>query len=78
VGANYAESCRPKSEADFVNKIGTAMQELEETRFWLELIPEAGLLPAKRLAPLHDELDQLMAIFATMVKKTRLRSGKKP
>ena len=74
VGANYAESCRPKSPADFINKIGTVMQELEETRFWLELLPDAKLCSATRLVPLNDEVDQLMAIFSTMIEKTKRRN----
>lgn len=71
VGANYAESCRSKSSADFVSKVETSMQELEETRYWLELLVEGELITANKLTALQDELDQLMAIFTTMVKKTK-------
>jgi four helix bundle protein len=71
VGANYAESCHSKSSADFISKIETSMQELEETRYWLELLVESELLLAKKLSALQDELDQLMAIFSTMVKKSK-------
>src|SRR6266702_1640549 len=41
VGAHYREGCRAKSDADFINKIEGALQELEETAYWLELIGEA-------------------------------------
>src|SRR5688572_12082034 len=37
VGAHYREACRAKSRADFVNKIETALQELDETTYWLDL-----------------------------------------
>jgi len=45
VGAQYREAQRAKSNADFISKVEGALQELEETRYWLELLAEAGLLP---------------------------------
>jgi four helix bundle protein len=71
VGANYAESCRARSPADFISKVETAMQELEETRYWFELLVESGIVAEKKLVKLMDELDQLMAIFLTMIKKSK-------
>jgi four helix bundle protein len=54
-----------------VNKIEGAMQELEETSYWLELIEEARILPARRLSPLKTEIHEITAIFVTMVKKAK-------
>ncbi len=51
VGAHYREAQRAKSDADFINKIEGALQELDESQYWLELICEAGLLPEERLTP---------------------------
>jgi four helix bundle protein len=71
VGAHYRESVRAKSDADFINKIEGALQELEETAYWLELIGDAGILPAAGLQPLYEESNQLIAIFVTMVRKVK-------
>ena len=38
VGAHYREACRAKSNADFISKIEGALQELDESSYWLELI----------------------------------------
>lgn len=73
VGAQYREAQRAKSDADFISKIEGASQELEETRYWLELLAEAGLIPSARLAPLHDEATQLLAIFVTIARRTKRR-----
>jgi len=73
VGAQYREAQRAKSFPDFVSKIEGASQELEETRYWLELLGEAGILPKRRLAPLHDEATQLLAIFITIARRTKRR-----
>ena len=41
VGAHNREACRAKSNADFVSEIEGALQELDETAYWLELIGKA-------------------------------------
>lgn len=49
VGAQYHEAQHAKSDADFVSKIEGATQECEETRYWLDLIQESGIIPVERL-----------------------------
>ena len=79
-GAQYREACRAKSNADFINKIEGALQELDETQYWLELIAETNLVKAERLAALKKETEELIAMFVTMVKgvkeKTRMLKKK--
>src|SRR2546423_9607145 len=58
VGAQYREACRAKSNADFISKVEGALQELDETTYWLELIGEADILPASRMQPLDSEADE--------------------
>ena len=76
VGAHYHEGCRAKSDADFINKIEGALQELEETIYWLELVSEAGFFTEERLKPLHDEAEELIAMFVTMVKNVKAKGRK--
>jgi len=71
VGAHYAESCRARSKADFINKIFGAMQELEETICWLRVIETCELMTPTRLSALRAEMTELTAIFVTMVKNSR-------
>src|ERR1051325_6748917 len=52
VGAHYREAYRAKSNADFISKMEGALQELDETGFWLELLEGSGVFSARRLAPL--------------------------
>ncbi len=69
------EAQHAKSNADFVSKIEGGLQELEETVYWLELINEASIFPEERLRPLHQEAEELMAMFVTMVKNVKNKSG---
>jgi four helix bundle protein len=36
VGAHYREATQAKSDADFISKIEGALQELEESEYWLD------------------------------------------
>lgn len=71
VGANYREAYRARSKAEFVAKIGDCLKEIEETGYWFELLVDSGMLPAPKLAALHDEANQLTAIFVTILKSSR-------
>jgi four helix bundle protein len=64
VGANYRAACRGRSKAEFVAKLGTVEEEADESAYWMELILEAGLLEATRVAALLREADELTAIMA--------------
>jgi four helix bundle protein len=77
VGAHYREACRGKSDADFISKIEGALQELDETAYWLELIGESEILPMKRLAALTAEAEELTAILVTIVTKVKRKEPKR-
>jgi four helix bundle protein len=63
VAANYRATCRARSKAEFIAKIGVVLEEADESVLWLELISEANLLPAKRVDPLLVEANELVAIM---------------
>lgn len=71
VGANYREAYRGRSRAEFISKCGDSLRELEETAYWLELLVEASLVRAERLAVLRKETDELTAIFVTILKRSK-------
>lgn len=71
VGAHYREAQRAKSNADFINKIEGALQELEETQYWLELLQGCSLINENESASIRQECDELIAILVTMVKTTK-------
>ncbi len=63
VGANYRAACRARSRAEFASKLGTVAEEADESLYWLELIRDGNFVPAKKLASLISEADELTAIF---------------
>jgi four helix bundle protein len=66
-GPNYAEACAAESKKDFIHKLGIALKELRETRFWLRLIARSELLPLPRLNELIEECEQLTNILARSI-----------
>ena len=49
VAANYRAVCRARSKAEFISKLGTVVEEADETVFWLELLTETGIVRLERL-----------------------------
>ncbi|SRR5712692_2035711 len=71
VGAHYREATRARSPAEFISKIEGALQELEETVYWLELLVEANVVSESRLCELLREAEELIAIFVTSAKTAK-------
>jgi four helix bundle protein len=71
VSANYRATCRAKSKKDFIAKLGTVIEEADESSFWLEYLAATELLPWHSVKKLHSESVQLVAIFTTSQKTAR-------
>ena len=63
VGANYRAACRARSRAEFAAKLGIAVEEADESLYWLELIREGKLVSEAKLMLLLKEADELTAIL---------------
>ena len=71
VGANYREAYRGRSKAEFIAKCGDSLRELEETAYWLELLVDSKIVQADALGILKQECDELIAIFVTILKRSK-------
>jgi len=74
VGANYRSSVRAKSRADFISKMGTVEEEGDESLYWMELLIEAGKVPARRLTALMREGGEIVAIVVASIRTARSRA----
>ncbi len=73
VGAHYREACRAKSDADIVSKMEGAIQELDESDYWLELLQRHRLLTQDTVEKIQRETNELIAIFVSIVTKIKNR-----
>ncbi|MEM9186526.1 MAG: four helix bundle protein [Planctomycetota bacterium] len=75
VGAHYREAQRSRSPAEFISKTEVGLQELEETDYWIDLLIECEIVAPNLLAPLKQEIDELLAMLTATVKT--IKSKKK-
>ena len=73
VGSNYRAACRGRSKAEFVAKLGTVLEETDETLFWLEPMVETEMVKASKLEPLMCENRELLAIFVASMNTAKGR-----
>jgi len=73
VAANYRASCRARSKAEFISRLGVVEEEADESALWLELIIEGALMKPSLVKPLWVEANELTAIM-TSSRKSAARS----
>lgn len=71
VAAHAREASRARSDAELCSKLDGLLQEADESQLWIELLIEDCSVVDPNLKLLHDEANQLVAIFATIVSKVR-------
>lgn len=70
-GAHLREGKRSRSTAEMISKTELAIQELDESLYWLELLGESGIVKVEKLAGLITEMDELIAILVSSVKRMK-------
>ncbi len=73
VGAHYRASQCARSPPDFLNKISGALEEADESAYWLELIIDTEMATQARAAHLLNEAGDFRAMFQSMVRRLRRR-----
>ncbi|MBD3638352.1 MAG: four helix bundle protein [Crocinitomicaceae bacterium] len=71
VGANSEEGVGGYSRKDFSAKLGIAYKEARESRFWLRLMRDSGLVDRKITDPFITEADELAKILFTIIRTTK-------
>ena len=67
---------RGRTTSSFPNW-GGALQEADESSLWLELLREECGIESGLTKPLEDESSELMAIFTTMINKTKNKAERR-
>ena len=61
--AHYRAVYRSRSRADFINKLSGAIEEVDESALWLEILTESGVSSPQSTRSLCKEADELTRIF---------------
>ena len=73
--ANYRAATLARSHAEFTAKIGTALEEADETVFWLEHLRRSELAPEHAIDAVLQESLEMAAILGAS-KRTSARNGR--
>jgi four helix bundle protein len=76
VGAQYREGTCARSSAEFVSKVESALQELEETCYWLELLSAASAGSPEQLRALLVEAQELTAMLVASARTAKARRAR--
>ena len=71
IGANIEEAQSGETKADFIHKYGIAQKETKESHYWLRLMADSEVVPAKRLSPLMRETEELYAVITAIIVKSK-------
>jgi four helix bundle protein len=72
VAANYPAVCLAQSKDSFVSKMSIAIEEADETAFWIETIVDEHLMSPSKVQLLLKEARELTSIFMASRKTSRL------
>lgn len=75
IGANIAEANGAVSKADFSAKLSISYKECLETKYWLSLLKDTGIIRQKVFQSMFDDADELAKILYTILSKTRKRGS---
>jgi four helix bundle protein len=74
VAANYRAACVARSHAEFRSKIGLALEECDESVYWLELLTDVARPAGTALSTLATEGHELTRILGASKRTSHARS----
>ena len=77
IGANIEEAQAGESRSDFIHKLGIAQKEARESRYWLHLLAESGIVGKEKLGPLSKETEELIGVITAIIVSTKSRGRAK-
>ena len=75
--SNYRATCRARSKAEFIAKLGIALEEADESKGWLQLLVAANRVPLESAHALMQEADELISIFVKSRKTAERRQAER-
>jgi four helix bundle protein len=75
-GAQYRECVHSRSKAESISKMSSALQELAEAIYWLEILIDSKMVKASRMGSLQKEAGELTAILMTCLRNLKARRRK--
>jgi len=76
VGANISEAQGSLSDNDYIAKIHIAYKELNETKYWIDLLNQTEDIKNEEYERYNNYITELSKIIYTIIKNFRLKHNK--
>ena len=74
IGALVSEAKFAQSKADFINKNNIALKEANETKYWLNLFHDTGILSEKEYTSICPDCVELVKILVSIINSLKTNS----
>lgn len=71
IGANVEEAAGGSSRKDFINKMNIAYKEARESKYWLRLLKDSGIIEIKLAESSISDCEELLKILYTIIHTSR-------
>jgi four helix bundle protein len=71
IGANIEAAVGGASKKDFANKLNIAYKEARETKYWLRLLRDSGVIELKLAESFLRDCEELLRLLYTTLRTTR-------
>lgn len=71
IGANDQEADAADSNKDFIAKYNIVRKETKETKYWLTIISETGILGSEVVEPYIKEVQEILFIVISIIKNSK-------
>ena len=71
IGANVAEVLQAQSRPDFAAKLGIALKETAETKYWLRLMSATDYIPSDGFNSIFEDCCEIEKILVSILKTLR-------
>ena len=73
IGANVRESKNAQTDPDYLTKMNIALNEADETQYWLELLYKSEIISESEYNSLNEDVKEIIAILVSIVKKLKCK-----
>lgn len=75
IGANCSEAEFAQSNQDFLSKYSIALKEAAETRYWINIMIDSGIISEQKFKLMLEELTRIIRILISITKKLKSQEG---
>lgn len=73
IGALVEEALQAESTADFIHKLSIANKEANETRYWLRLLKDTGIIDKNEATTLITDCEELIKMLVSIIKTSKAK-----